>query len=194
MQSVTVLGSQDLISFVLQTRRSSKMSALEKVQNSFTLIQIIPLSSSRWPIVFKIFKIFKMFKVLLPIISLSSAPGPIVFKRAAKVVKRIFLQLCGFIQGERTLRWVEDIFSLWRILKTTDWMWQEEWWWEHLSQVFLLTSAFFCVKDKILRYESSTLILYKELSSSIFQSCQSVSQSVIGNTCPDLHFVQYIKA
>ena len=49
-----------------------------------------------------------------------------------------------------------------------------------------------------LRYESSTLILYKELSSPIFQSCQSVSQSVsewgIGNTCPDLHFVQYIKA
>ena len=29
-----------------------------------------------------------------------------------------------------------------------------------------------------LRYESSTLILYKELSSSFFQSCQSVSQSV----------------
>ena len=29
-----------------------------------------------------------------------------------------------------------------------------------------------------LRYESSTLILYKELSSTIFQSCQSVSQSV----------------
>ena len=46
----------------------------------------------------------------------------------------------------------------------------------------------------LLRYESSTLILYKELSSSIFQSCQSVSQSGIGNTCPDLHFVQYIKA
>ena len=47
---------------------------------------------------------------------------------------------------------------------------------------------------KLLRYESSTLILYKELSSSIFQSCQSVCQSGIGNTCPDLHFVQYIKA
>ena len=45
-----------------------------------------------------------------------------------------------------------------------------------------------------LRYESSTLILYKELSSSIFQSCLSVSQSGIGNTCPDLHFLQYIKA
>ena len=41
-----------------------------------------------------------------------------------------------------------------------------------------------------LRYKSSTLILYKELSSSIFQSYQSG----IGNTCPDLHFVQYIKA
>ena len=46
----------------------------------------------------------------------------------------------------------------------------------------------------LLRYESSTLILYKELSSPIFQSCLSVSQSGIGNTCPDLHFVQYIKA
>ena len=44
-----------------------------------------------------------------------------------------------------------------------------------------------------LRYESSTLILYKQLSSPIFQSL-SVSQSGIGNTCPDLHFVQYIKA
>ena len=32
--------------------------------------------------------------------------------------------------------------------------------------------------DQILRYESSSLKLYKELSSSIFQSCQSVSQSV----------------
>ena len=60
IQSVTVLGSQDLISFVLQIRRSSKMSALEKVQNSFTLIQIIPLSSALGPIVFKIFKIFKI--------------------------------------------------------------------------------------------------------------------------------------
>ena len=29
-----------------------------------------------------------------------------------------------------------------------------------------------------LRYESSTLILYKELSSPIFQSCHSVSESV----------------
>ena len=45
----------------------------------------------------------------------------------------------------------------------------------------------------LLRYESSTPILYKELSSTIFQSL-SVSQSGIGNTCPDLHFVQYIKA
>ena len=42
----------------------------------------------------------------------------------------------------------------------------------------------------ILRYESSNLIIYKELSSPIFQSCLSG----IGNTCPDLHFVQYIKA
>ena len=41
-----------------------------------------------------------------------------------------------------------------------------------------------------LRYESSTLILCQELSSTIFQSCQWG----IGNTCPDLHFVQYIKA
>ena len=44
-----------------------------------------------------------------------------------------------------------------------------------------------------LRYESSTLILYKELSNSIFQSLW-VSQSGIGNTWPDLHFVQYMKA
>ena len=50
---------------------------------------------------------------------------------------------------------------------------------------------------KELRYESFTLILYKELSSPIFQSLsvsESVSQSGIGNTCPDLHFLQYIKA
>ena len=45
-----------------------------------------------------------------------------------------------------------------------------------------------------LRYESSTLILYKELSSPIFQSCEWVHPSGIGNTCPDLYFVQYIKA
>ena len=31
----------------------------------------------------------------------------------------------------------------------------------------------------LLRYESSTLILYKELSSTIFQSCQSVSQASV---------------
>ena len=37
-----------------------------------------------------------------------------------------------------------------------------------------------------LRYESSSLKLYKELSSSIFQSLRV--------TLPDLHFVQYIKA
>ena len=48
--------------------------------------------------------------------------------------------------------------------------------------------------NMVLRYESSTLIRYKELSSTIFQSCQSVSESGIGNTCPDLHFVQNIKA
>ena len=42
-----------------------------------------------------------------------------------------------------------------------------------------------------LRYESSTLILYKELSSPIFQSCEWVRPSGIGNTCPDLHFMQY---
>ena len=41
----------------------------------------------------------------------------------------------------------------------------------------------------LLRYESSTLILYKELSSTIFQSCLSGMR----DTCPDLHFVQYIK-
>ena len=45
-----------------------------------------------------------------------------------------------------------------------------------------------------LRYESSSLKLYKELSSSIFQSCQSVSLSGMRDTLPDLHFVQYIKA
>ena len=45
----------------------------------------------------------------------------------------------------------------------------------------------------LLRYESSTLILYKKLSSTIFQSLW-VSESGIGNICPDLHFVQYIKA
>ena len=44
----------------------------------------------------------------------------------------------------------------------------------------------------LLRCESSTLILYKELSSPIFQSCQWVSG--IFNTCSYLHFVQYIKA
>ena len=36
-----------------------------------------------------------------------------------------------------------------------------------------------CFGIWILRYESSTLILYKELSSSIFQSCQSVSQASV---------------
>ena len=42
--------------------------------------------------------------------------------------------------------------------------------------------------------ELHSYILYKELSSPIFQSCESVSESGIGKTCPDLHFVQYIKA
>ena len=39
-------------------------------------------------------------------------------------------------------------------------------------------------------------ILYQELSSPIFPSwvSQSASQSGIGNTCPDLQFVQYIRA
>ena len=49
---------------------------------------------------------------------------------------------------------------------------------------------FFCVLSRY--YESSTLILYKELSSPIFQSL-SVSESGIRYTCPNLHFVQYIK-
>ena len=58
-----------------------------------------------------------------------------------------------------------------------------------------MTSAFVAIYwDKILRYESSTLILYKELSSTIFQSREWVSESGIRDTCPDLHFVQYIKA
>ena len=46
---------------------------------------------------------------------------------------------------------------------------------------------------KFLRYESSTLIPYKELSSTIFQSCQWVSESGMRDTLPDLHFAQYIK-
>ena len=45
----------------------------------------------------------------------------------------------------------------------------------------------------LLRYESSTLILCKELSSPIFQSL-SVRPSGMRDTLPDLHFVQYIKA
>ena len=44
-----------------------------------------------------------------------------------------------------------------------------------------------------LRYEGSSLKLYKELSSSIFQSLW-VSESGMRDTLPDLHFVQYIKA
>ena len=42
----------------------------------------------------------------------------------------------------------------------------------------------------ILRYESSTLIVYKELSSSIFQSCLLGMRDAL----PNLHFLQYIKA
>ena len=38
-----------------------------------------------------------------------------------------------------------------------------------------------------LRYESSTLILCKELSSPIFQSCEWVSPSGMRDTLPDLH-------
>ena len=44
-----------------------------------------------------------------------------------------------------------------------------------------------------LRYESSTLILYKELSSPIFQSLW-LSESGIRDTGPYLHSVQYVKA
>ena len=43
-----------------------------------------------------------------------------------------------------------------------------------------------------LHYESSTLILCKELSSTLL--CESVCLSGIGNTCPNLYFLQYIKA
>ena len=46
---------------------------------------------------------------------------------------------------------------------------------------------------KLLSYESSTLILYKELSNTIYLS-KSVSQKGIRDFCPDLHFVHYIKA
>ena len=49
------------------------------------------------------------------------------------------------------------------------------------------------IKIKELRYESSSRKLYKELSSSIFQSLW-VSESGMRDTLPDLHFVQYIKA
>ena len=50
----------------------------------------------------------------------------------------------------------------------------------------------FTIVNFLLRYEGSTLILFKELSSTIFSLW--VSQSGIGNTCPNLHFLQYIKA
>ena len=55
------------------------------------------------------------------------------------------------------------------------------WWWCEVTE-----------KCHFLRYESSTLIFYKEQSSTIFPLW--VSQSGIGDTCPDLHFLQYIKA
>ena len=45
-----------------------------------------------------------------------------------------------------------------------------------------------------LRYESSTLILYKELSSPIFQSRQSVSEASVTPVQISTHFVQYIRA
>ena len=65
----------------------------------------------------------------------------------------------------------------------------------HLQSMHWTTAQLVAfISQDFLRYESSTLILYKELSSTIFQSCQWVSSSGIGNTCPDLHFVQYIKA
>ena len=41
-----------------------------------------------------------------------------------------------------------------------------------------------------LRYESSNLIIYKELSSTIFQSCLSGMRDAL----PNLHILQYIKA
>ena len=39
-------------------------------------------------------------------------------------------------------------------------------------------------------YESSTLILYNEVSSTIFQR-KSVSQLGTSDICPNLHFVEY---
>ena len=50
-----------------------------------------------------------------------------------------------------------------------------------------------CACSCLLRYESSTLILCKELSSPIFQSLW-VRLSGMRDTLPDFHFVQYIKA
>ena len=58
------------------------------------------------------------------------------------------------------------------------------------SSAFRLDDCFIC----FLRYESSTLIPYKGLSSTIFQSCQWVSESGMRDTLPNLHFLQYIKA
>ena len=48
---------------------------------------------------------------------------------------------------------------------------------EPLWQYFKITCDPF--RLLLLRYESSTLILFKELSSSIFQSCQSVSEASV---------------
>ena len=62
----------------------------------------------------------------------------------------------------------------------------------------LSSFIWFTTSDRIyaqLGYEISTLIFYIVLSSPIFQSL-SASEWVrqhIGNTCPELHFVQYIK-
>ena len=67
----------------------------------------------------------------------------------------------------------------------------------HTSNWYLtrhvLTPTRTCQNLLLLRYESSSLKLYKELSSSIFQSLW-VSESDMRDTLPDLHFVQYIKA
>ena len=59
--------------------------------------------------------------------------------------------------------------------------------WKKISAIIKLGG-----QNEQLRYESSTLILCKELSSTIFALW--VCQSGIGNTCPNLHVLQYIKA
>ena len=50
-----------------------------------------------------------------------------------------------------------------------------------LSNYFIVALSLMKIfaAEKELRYESSTLILYKELSSPIFQSCQSVSEASV---------------